>query len=369
MNRALVLVLPIASIVALGCNDSSGGATTAGSSSATTTASALASAVPTVSAPKPHPMFGRHGGIAAGLFRAAHEVPLKDEQKDSLDTIEASLKADDDGLRGAMKTFRTDLIAGVKAGKIDATKMTADDAVVDKAVADHQTQEAKALDSLHALLDSTQRGAVVASVRAKNADREKRMMGWMQAKEADGGAPDFAKKRLAKLTTDLTLDAGQQKQVAAILAKQSDPPNPTAMQTRWDDHKKRTDALLTAFAGDTFDATKADLKILPGKTPHEPTEHMVAFFTALLPVLHPDQRDKLAATMDRPFGAGGGPGMMGMQVRSPVDDIAFPFEEPSDAPGMGGMPGMPMGGGMPPHPMMQPPGGGAPPPPPPAASH
>jgi Spy/CpxP family protein refolding chaperone len=317
-------------------------------------------------------MFGRHGGIAAGLFRAAHDLTLTDEQKDSLDKIEASLKADDDGIRTAMKAFRTDLIAGVKAGKIDSTKMTADDAVVDKAFTDHQTQEAAALDSLHTLLDPTQRAAAVASVRAKNADREKRMTGWMQAKEADGGAPDFSKKRLAKLTTDLTLDAGQQKQVAAILAKQNDPPNPTAMQARWDDHKKRTETLLTGFASDTFDAKAADLKILPGKTAHEPTEHMVAFFTALLPVLHPDQRDKLAATMDRPFGAGGGPGMMGMQVRSPVDDIAFPFEEPSDAPGMGmgGMPGMPgMGGGMPPRPPMMPPPGGGAPPAPPAASH
>jgi Spy/CpxP family protein refolding chaperone len=370
MNRALMLVLPVASIVALGCNDSSGGATPAASSSAMTSASALAAVAPSASAVKPHPMFGRHGGIAAGLFRAAHELTLTDEQKDSLDKIEATLKADDDAIRGAMKTFRSDLIAGVKAGKIDSAKTTADDAVIDKAFADHQTQEAAALDSLHQLLDSTQRAAAVASVRARNADREKRMMGWMQAKELDGGAPDFTKKRLAKLTNDLSLDAGQQKQVAAILAKQADPPNPTAMQARWDDHKKRTEALLTGFASDAFDAKAADLKILPGKTAHETTDHMVAFFTALLPVLHPDQRDKLAATMDRPFGAGGGPGVMGMQARSPVDDMAFPFEEPSDVPSMPGMGGMGMGG-MPPHAGMMPPGHGAPmtPPPPPAASH
>jgi hypothetical protein len=331
-NQGLWFVFPLALL--LGCQDSSGGPAPAPSTS--TPAAVAPAAVVDAAVAKPRPMIGRHGGIAAGLFRAAADLPtLTDAQKDSLNGIEATLKTDDQGVRTAMKAFRADLLAGVKAGKIDATKMTADDAVVDKAIADHQDKEATALDSLYKLLDAGQRTAAVAAVRAKQAERETRMANWM--KESDGGAPDWSKRRLDKLTADLTLDAGQQKQVAAILTKAADPPNGAGMQGRWDDHKKRIEALLTSFASASFDAKKADLQILPGKTPHDPADHMAAFFTQLLPILHPDQRDKLAASMDRPFGAHEGPpGMMG-QVQGmphhPMDDIAFPFVEPAEGEG------------------------------------
>jgi hypothetical protein len=285
-------------------------------------------------------MFGRHGGIANGLFRAAHEQGLKDDQKSSLDTIEANLKTDDEGVRTAMTAFRADLVAGVRGGKLDTAKLTADNVLVDKAIANHQAKEAEALDSLHALLDSTQRASLVASVRSRQAEREVRMGGWMLAKESDGGAPDWAKRRVDKLTADLGLDADQQKQVAAILAKASDPPSADGMKSRWDEMKKRMDALLAAFASDTFDAKTTDLTIMPGKTAHDPMDHMVIFFSKLLPLLHPDQRDKLATGLDKPFGSGGGPGMRGgMQGRGPADDIVFPFEEPVDNPTAGAPPG------------------------------
>jgi Spy/CpxP family protein refolding chaperone len=342
-SQGLWIILPIA--FAFGCDESSGGSAgaAASASAAPTVAAASGSVAPVASSAKPHPMMGRHGGIASGLFRATNDLTLTDTQKDSLAKLEATLKADDDGIRTAMKAFRADLLAGVKAGKLDTAKMTADDAVVDKAIADHQDKEATALNSLHTLLDPAQRTAAVAAVRAKQADHEAHMAGWMKDKDGDGGPPDWGKKRLDKLTADLTLDAGQQKQVTAILTKAADPPNAAGMQSRWDDHKKRIDALLTSFAGDTFDAKKADLTILPGKTAHDPMDHMVAFFTQLLPILHPDQRDKLAASMDRPFGAregtpgmGGPSGGQGMP-HHPVDDIAFPFVEPSEGPG-GDMP-------------------------------
>jgi hypothetical protein len=204
-------------------------------------------------------------------------------------------------------------------------------------MAAHADAEGAALDSLHALLTPPQRTALVTSLQTRQGERDARTAAWMKGKEADGGAPDWSKRRLDRMTAQLQLDPAQQKQVTALLAKAKDPPTAAAFEARWDDHKKRTDALLTAFATDTFDGKKADLTLLPGKTPHETLDHIVTFFTQLLPILRPDQRDRLAGTLDRPLGGGFGPrsamggpmGGMGPPAgRDVVDDIAFPFSEP-----------------------------------------
>ena len=52
-----------------------------------------------------HPPCEHHGGLAASIFRAAPISDLTQPQQDSVAEIEASLKADDDGLRAAMKAF------------------------------------------------------------------------------------------------------------------------------------------------------------------------------------------------------------------------------------------------------------------------
>jgi Spy/CpxP family protein refolding chaperone len=274
-------------------------------------------------------MFARHGGIGSSLFHAAHELDLTQAQLQALDKIEAALKADDESIRAAMTTFRADLIAGVKPGRLDVAKLTVDYGLVDKAIADHQSREAEALESLHTLLDATRRASLVASVRARVAERESRMGAWMKGKETDGGPPDSRKRRLERLTADLSLEPDQQKRVDAILAKARDLPNGAAMQSRWEERKNRTEGLLTTFAGDAFDAKTLDLTVLPGKTAHEALDHMVTFYAQLLPILYANQRDKLAESLDRPFGGGGHPGMPGAgPARTPADDMAFPFAEP-----------------------------------------
>ncbi|HTQ44782.1 MAG TPA: hypothetical protein VMI75_18605 [Polyangiaceae bacterium] len=337
-TRALLCIsMTGLSIAVLGCDQSSGGSgpTPVASSAAPLTAPQASASASAAAKPRPH--VARHGGIAASLFRFAHDLPdLSQAQDESLDKIEASLKADDDGIRTAMKSFRGDLVAGVRAGKLDTAKLTGDDGIVDKAIADHQSKEAAALDSLHSLLTPVQRPALVANIRAKQADHESHMTEWMQGKGGDGGTVDWTKKRLDKLTADLTLDAGQQKQVAAILTKPTDVPNAAAMQARWTERKTKMDALLTAFAADSFDAKKLDLGMMPGKTAHDPMDHMVAYYTQLLPILHPDQRDKLATSMDKPFGADrrgpGGGGAAGGGGGGAGDDISFPFSEPEETP-------------------------------------
>jgi len=334
LHRFLCGMVSAASI-ALGaaCHGSSGDE----SAPAASASAPLASGVPEAGPPpRPRTRVARHGGLASALFHDVHDLDLAQPELDGLAPIEASLKADDEGVRGAIKAFRADLAAGVKAGKLDTAKLTADDAVVDKAMAAHGTAEGTALEALHALLTPEHRAALVAAIQSRLNDRETRMATWLKAKEADGGPPDWSKRRLDRLSAQLTLDPTQQKQVGALLSKAKDPPNAATFESRWEEHKKRTDALLAAFAADTFDGKKLDLALMPGKTPHEPLDHIVSFFTQLLPILRQDQRDRLAGTLDRPLGGSFGPrgamgGPMGLgppAARDIVDDIAFPFSEP-----------------------------------------
>jgi len=328
-DRLQWLVLT-AAVSAVACGQNGGGNAAATASSSTVEApkaqAVAASAGAAPARPKPH----RHGGVAASLFRAANELNLPQPQQATLDTIEVSLKSDDDGVRSAMKAFRADLAAGIKAGKLDAAKLTADGSAVDQAIAVHKAKEAEALESLHALLDTTQRTALVAALRARQGEREGHATEWMRAKDASGAPIDWSKRRVEKLTTDLGLDASQQTQVAAMLTKAHDPPNAAGLQSRWEERRNRVDALLTAFAGDTFAAKSLDLNILPGKTAHEPMDHLVSFASLLLPILRPDQLGKFAGSLDRPFGAGEHGGRMAGAARGPADDIVFPFAEPVD---------------------------------------
>jgi Spy/CpxP family protein refolding chaperone len=313
----------------LGCQgqkDAASSASSTAASSATPPQSALSAP------PRAHPKFARHGGIASALFHGANEIALAKDQQASVDAIEEDLRSDDGVVRAAMKAFRADLVAGVRGGKLDAAKLTSDDGAIDKAISDHQAKEAAALDALHKLLTPAERATLVGAVQSKRAERESHMMGWLNGKESDGGNTDWVKRRLDRLTADLALDPQQQKQAAAVLAKPSGPPNGAVLAARWEERKARVDALLTAFAADTFDAKGVDLGTMPGKTPHEAMDRMVEFFTALVPILHPDQRDKLATSLDRPFGAMNRPAGTAGPVRGPADDIAFPFVEPGEAP-------------------------------------
>ena len=156
-------------------------------------------------------------------------------------------------------------------------------------------KDADALNGLYAALEPAQRKALTAAVRAKQAEREAK-----QAEhKADAPKPEeFAKRRLDRMTKELDLDATQQKSVEALLAK--DQPPKAAMDAMQADMKKRMDTLLTAFEGDGFDAKKLDLSPMPGKKMREGMEKHVQFMSQLLPILKPEQREKLAVKMETP---------------------------------------------------------------------
>jgi Spy/CpxP family protein refolding chaperone len=292
----------------VGCqaNVSDGTATTTTATPVSPVAAAPATVAPATAAASPHDGFRPHGGPATAFLHAAHDLTLTASQQGSLDTLEATLGADDDAIHMAMKTFHADLSAGVKAGAIDTARLGTESTAVDLAMAAHHTKEVAALVSLHTLLDPTQRTALVAAVRAKQSEREARMESW-KANEESGARADWQKQHLDKLTGDLALDAAQQQEVAAILAQAKDPSHAAGRESHRDGMRQHNEALLTAFAGDTFDTSQAEPRARRDKAAHEPmTSHMVSFVSQILPILHDDQRGKLASRMESGWRGPGG---------------------------------------------------------------
>lgn len=280
----------------VGCNNngSSGGEQPSPAASASAIAPSAISAAPSAAAMRGPERGPGHGGVDTMLFREARALPsLTEPQKVTLDGLEKQLHDRDTAPRDAMNALSSDLAIQARAGKIDAAKLKADEAASDTAMQGVVDKQAKALGGLHDLLDATQRKAVVEAFRAKSVDREAKQG------ERDGGVADFAARKLARMTSDLGLDAAQQKQVGAMITKQA---NVSGMQTLREDAKKQMEALLTAFQGDTFDAQKTlSRTINMGKTAHDGMDAQIAFVTQLVPILRPEQREKFAMSTEKPM--------------------------------------------------------------------
>jgi LTXXQ motif family protein len=337
---ALALVLPVTAALALACDNKSSGGTTP----ATPTTSATASAAPSASAAPPssaatdadsgaaQAKLDRRFGFAGMFFGAADGMDLKDEQNKKIDGLEDALDDKDPAWKEEMKSMHGDLLAGIRAGKIDGAKMAPHFAAIDKAAQTRQDKEGVALSGLWATLDATQRKALVTQIRtkqaereAKQAEREARMRDGGGGGEAGAGA-DWSKRRVERMAKELDLDDAQQKSVAAIVAKA--PGGPKEMEAHKADGKKRMEALLTAFDSAAFDPKKLELGE-PSKKAHEMMDRQFQFFGQVLPILKPEQREKLAAKMER--GRSDGSRGHGRGMHGPEQGFnGFPFEEAMD---------------------------------------
>jgi Spy/CpxP family protein refolding chaperone len=293
-NRVLSSSLLLLLALPLGCAKGDSQATPPAGSSSTAAAQAPTPTSPSASAKQER--HGReHAGPAGTIFRAARDLELTDAQKTTIDGLESQLEGaeppNDD-----FKTLQADIVTGIRAGKLDPAKLQTDYAAIDKTLLAQQAKEADALSGLYAALEPAQRKTLVEAVRAKQAAREAQFDAHLAG---DAGAPaEWTKRRLDRMTAQLGLDATEQPKVAAILAK-DDSMSPAAMRVQRDEGKKRMDAVLGAFAADKFDPKTLDLGAIPGKTAHEGLEKDTKFLAQLLPILTPEQREKLAVQRDR----------------------------------------------------------------------
>jgi Spy/CpxP family protein refolding chaperone len=287
-HRAVPFALTLAAALSLGCKDESATPPVA-TATATATAAAAPSSAPNA-ARQAEPVKEawrkrRRGSVAWSFLQAAHSVDLNEEQKAPLDKIAEQLHEGNVGARAEMKAYHAELVAQVRAGKVDAAKLAPLAAAVEKAQQARKEKDDAALDATWALLDAAQRKAVAARARVGGHDGDAMRRGG-----------DAGKRRLDQLTKQLDLDAAQGKKVEAVLEKE-----PPADALR-DEQEKRLEAVAAAFEGDAFDAKKLAAAAGAG----EGLKRQAQFAGALLPVLKPEQREKLASSMDRPSPMWGG---------------------------------------------------------------
>jgi len=287
LSRALWLALPLSLLLPVGC---------ANSEPSSQTAETAVAATPANDAPAAHHgkhRRGHHGkGLALRMIHAAQSQSLSDAQKATIDTLKASLRGDGE-LRTERQALHTALVAGVRAGSIDTAKIAPLQAAIEKGMAAHRAKETQALNGLWAALDPAQRTALVASMRAKQAEWAGRAAEHRTEEKAAG--TDFAARRLEHMTKDLDLDAAQQRTVEGLLSGGGQPD-----AAHWEAQKKHTEAVLSAFEGRSFDAAKIDAA--PAPEGRDGMLRHVDFLTKLVPALRPEQREKLAASMEKPHG-------------------------------------------------------------------
>jgi Spy/CpxP family protein refolding chaperone len=310
ISSIAIFVTAAACVASAACNGHGSAATTAEPEAAAPVAveapDAPSAAAP-ASAMVPPPV--HHRGLVGMFFRAAEEGELTDDEKAAADKLEEPLR-NEVGPRHEMAAFHSDLVASIKAGKMDAPKLQADTAALSKAFTARDDEQVTALAGLHDALTPAQRKAVTDSIRAAQAAHER------PAPAADASAAASAAEvahRLERMKAQLVLDSDQQKQVAALLARET--PSSSTAQGRMDAAKKQLEAVLTAFEKDTFDPKKVDLSSTPGKKPTEALDRQVKYIGDLLPILTPGQRDRFAVLMDR----GHERGMRGESLAEPPD--------------------------------------------------
>lgn len=240
-------------------------------------------------------------GIVGLFFRATESLDLTSTQRTTIDTLEQQLRGGGSE-RSTREAFRADLAAGIRTGTIDEAKIAADEAAVDKAVLADKEARVAALDGLHGALDTAQRQTVADDVRQTVMQKAPHPgpHEWGDAGPSRGSA-----LRLERLTKYLELDPSQQEQVSALISKEDRsalPPHPEA----WDGGRKRLDALLTAFEQDSFDAGAALPTVGDAGHPAQPlhgwVDREVTLFERILPILKPEQREKLATYVEKPRG-------------------------------------------------------------------
>lgn len=269
-----------------------------------------------------HARKGQHGGPGFLLRAALKDLELRPEQKTTIDALVNELESVRPFASPAHAELDKALAAQVRAGKIDRAALEPHTAALEKSATDARLKVQGALGELHRTLDAEQRKQLVAAVERGASGGKKRFGPMDDGAECEGqpeckdgagghGKRGFGGRHGPKMgghhgpgfgvLDDLDLSDAQRDQLRA--AREKGEPDRVAMKEKMRQKGKPMQQLLAAFAAEDFDAKK--LSSEDAKLPRTMTELRVKKLEALLAVLEPAQRDKLAARIESgPSGRG-----------------------------------------------------------------
>ncbi len=306
LNRAVPGMLLISGVALAGCDSSS---SAGGEAPATSTSASSATLPPTMPSAAPsaaasaetapdttvedkqaadeirdHHRHHHHGGVTMFIAMAIDTLGVPPEKKAQLEKIQSDLHAKMQPAKDADHAVLQIIADGVAAGKIDNAKVDAALAKLTTAAAGVHAATADSLTQLHDALSPAERVALVDKVKAHYEI-------WQKVNAADKADGVDKMTRLERLTERLSLTPDQVDKITKALAT-------TSASTQGD--PKAADAHIQAFAT-AFVADKFDPKALAttangaaGHIAKHGAAGMAHFYEAVLPVLTPEQKTKLA---------------------------------------------------------------------------
>ena len=235
-----------------------------------------------------HHRHHHHGGFEMFIAMSLDSLGTTPEQQASITKIQADLHAEMQPAHDAEKAVLATLADGIAAGTIDQAKIDTAVAKLATAAAGVHDAVAASLDELHATLTPPQRAALVDKVEAHLAV-------WHHTNSADEPmAKDAHGGHLGKLAKEYGLTPQQVETIRASFQ--------TAIATapKYDraEAEAHMKAFGEAFASDAFDARKLPTDAaVNGHMSTWGMTRMVALYKAVIPVLTPEQRAKLADSL------------------------------------------------------------------------
>lgn len=261
-----------------------------------------AETAPTVaSGPERSEHFRKRGPHGPGfmLHAALKELELRPEQVEKIEGLLTGLESAHPATQPAHQAFERALAAGVRAGKLERATLEPHFAALEQGANDARKKVHAALNELHRTLDADQRKSLVAALEARGerAGKGRRHRG-DEPGCGGGGQCDGAGKRGFGphhgpgfgMFGDLELSDAQRAKLRSAM------PDRGAMQQEMQKKGEHMKQFVAAFAGEGFDADK--LTADAGKSPRAHAEARVKHLEALLAVLEPSQREKLAARIE-----------------------------------------------------------------------
>ena len=230
----------------------------------------------------------RHGGFMMFVLMSLDSLGANPDQATDFDKIKANLRANMKPELDAQSALLNLLADGIASGSLDTSKVDAAVTQVSSTSQGVAAASAAALNQLHAVLSPPQRQAVADKLEAH-------WEIWHSANaDAEGAAQPKEGGRLAALAKKFGLSSDQVDKVQKALSLGA----ATAPRFDRSEAEAYVKAFGTAFASATFDSNA-----IPGAGPangHLATSGaatMARFYEALAPVLTPDQRSKVSASL------------------------------------------------------------------------